>query len=59
VAPTPTTVAELMEGLDIVLGQSQMLQGTFQPGSSHIRLGSWKAQFNTTISGLVPGTEYK
>jgi hypothetical protein len=37
-APPPTTFGELMERLGIVPGISQMLQGTSQPGSSHIRL---------------------
>jgi len=56
-APPPVTFGELMERLDIVPGISQMPQGTSQPGSSHIRLGSVKPQSNTTISGLEPAAE--
>jgi hypothetical protein len=37
--PPPATFGELMESLDIVPRISQWLQGTPQPGSSHIRLG--------------------
>jgi len=56
-APPPTTLGELMERLDIVPGISQMPQGTSQPGSSHIRLGSVKPQSSTTTSGLEPAAE--
>jgi len=53
-APPPTTFAELMERVDIVPEILQMPQGTSQPGSSHIRVGSVKPQSNTSISGLEP-----
>jgi len=56
-ASPPTTFGELMVRLDIVPGISQMPQGTSQPGSSHIRLGSVKPQSNTSISGLEPAVE--
>ena len=43
-ASAPTTFRELLECLYIVPGISQMPQGTSQPGSSHIWLGSVKLQ---------------
>jgi len=46
-----------MERLDIVRGISQMSQGTSQPGSKHIRLGSVNQQSNTTISCFEPSAE--
>jgi hypothetical protein len=46
-----------MERLDIDPGISQMPQGTSQPGSSHIRVGSVNPQSNTTISSLEPAAE--
>lgn len=42
--PLPTTFGELMQTLDIRPGQSQMPQGTCQPGGSQMRLGSDKLQ---------------
>jgi len=56
-APPPTTFGELLERLDIVPGISQMQQGTSRTGSSHIRLGSVKPQWNRTISVLEPAAE--
>ena len=48
---------ELMESLDIVPGISPMPQGTFRPGSCHIRLGFMRPQSNTSIPGLEPAME--
>jgi hypothetical protein len=56
-ATPPISFGDLMEMLDIVSGISQMRQGTSRPGSSHIRLGSVKPQFNISISGLEPSLE--
>jgi len=53
-APVPTIFGELTECLDIVLRISHMLQGTSRPGSSHIRLGSVKPQWNMSIPSLEP-----
>ena len=44
-----TTIGELMESVDVVTRKSQRLQGTSQPGSSHIRLGSVKPQSKSSI----------
>jgi hypothetical protein len=48
-APPPTRFGELMQSLNIVPGISQTPQGTFQPGSSYIRLGSVKPQSRSSI----------
>jgi len=56
-APASTTFWELMEGLEIVPRISHMPQGTSQPGSSHMRLGSMKPQWDASISGLLPAAE--
>ena len=56
-APAPTTFGELMECSDIVHRISQMPQGTSRPGSSHMRVGSGKPQWNMNIPCLVPSTE--
>jgi hypothetical protein len=56
-APPPTIFGDLLERLDIVPGISQMPQGTSQPGSSHIRLGSVQPQSNMSLSGLQPAAE--
>jgi len=50
----PTSFAELMESLDIVSGISQ---GTFRPGSSHIRLVSVKLQSKLSIPSGEPAAE--
>jgi len=50
----PTTFAELMDSLDIVHGISE---GTSQPGSSHIRLGSVKPQSKSSIPSCEPAAE--
>jgi hypothetical protein len=47
--PPPTTYGELIESLDIVPAISQKPQGTCQPGSRHIRLGSVKPKSKSTI----------
>jgi len=49
-----TTFAELMESLDIVPGMSE---GTWQPGSSHIRLGSVKPRSKSSIPSGEPAAE--
>jgi len=54
--PSPTTFEEHMQTLDIVPGQSQILQGTSQPGSSQMRLCSGKSQSKKGIISLPPGT---
>ena len=55
--PVPSTIGELLEGLDIVPGISPMPQGTSRPESSHIRLDSVEPQSNTSISGLESTAE--
>jgi len=57
VAPVPSTFGELMQCLQIVPGISQMPQGSFRPGCSHMRLGAMKPPSNTSISGLEPTAE--
>jgi len=56
-APALTTFWEPMEWHECVPGLSQVPQGTYRPGSSHIGLGLVKPQSNTTISGLQPAAE--
>jgi len=56
-APAPTTFGELMECLDIVPSISPMLQGTSQPGSSHIWLGAGKPQSTKSIPHPAPAGE--
>jgi len=56
-APALTTFGEVLEYLDIVPRRSQMPQGTSQPGSSHMRLGSGKPQSDAGIPGLATATE--
>jgi hypothetical protein len=56
-APALTTFGELMDSLDIVPRRSQMPQGTSRPGSSHLRLGSWKRKWDTSTPGLALATE--
>jgi len=46
-----------MECFDIVPRIAQMLQGTSQPGCSHIRLGSENPQSGTGIPSRVPAAE--
>jgi len=52
--PSPTTLGELMQVLDIVPGQSQMLQVTSCQGSSPMMLGSEKPQADNDIVSLMP-----
>jgi len=47
----PTTFSEPLETLDSVPGEWQMPQATSRPGSSHVRLGSWKPH---THNGIPP-----
>ena len=56
-APLPATFGELMESLHSVPRISQRPQGTFQPASSHIRLGSVKQQSTWCIPGGEPAAE--
>jgi hypothetical protein len=56
-APPPRTFGELMESHDIVPGISQRPQGISQPGSSHIRLGSVKPEFKSSIPSGEPAAE--
>jgi hypothetical protein len=43
-APAPSTYSELVECFDIVHRISQMLKGTYQPGTSD--MGCWKPQYD-------------
>jgi len=52
--PSPTTIGELMQVLDIVPGQSQMPQVRSQQGSSQTRLGLEKPQADNHILSLMP-----
>jgi len=54
VTPSPTTFAELLQGYDIVLGQSQMPRVTSPHGSSQMRLGSEIRQADNIIVSLMP-----
>jgi len=56
-ALTTTTFGELLECLNIVPGIMQMPQGTSQPRSSYIRIGSGKKLSDTDIASLVPAGE--
>jgi hypothetical protein len=56
-APLPTTFGELIENLDIVTRISQRPQGTSQPGSSHINLGSETPQSKLSIPSGEPAVE--
>jgi hypothetical protein len=53
-APVLTTLADLLEFLDIFHGRWQMPQASSPPGCSHIRLGSVELHLDTCIPGLVP-----
>jgi hypothetical protein len=53
----PTPFGELMECLNFVPVISQMMQGTSQPGSRQVRIGSVKPQSNTSIPGHEPTVE--
>jgi len=55
--PVPTTIGQHLECHDIIPGITQTPQGTSPPGSSSIRLGSWKPQSYTSISDLAPAVE--
>jgi hypothetical protein len=55
--PASTSLGELLECLDIDWGIPHIPQGTFWPGSSHIRLGSGKPQSNKPIASLLNNTE--
>jgi len=52
--PSPTPFGELMLVLDIVPGQSQMLQVTSRQGNSHMMLGSENPQADIHIESLMP-----
>jgi hypothetical protein len=52
--PLPTTFGELMQDIDIIPGQSQMLQLMSQLGSSQMRLGSEKPQADNHIVSPTP-----
>jgi len=52
--PLPTTFGQRMQALDIVPGQSQMLQITSQQGSSQLRLGSENPQADNHIVLSMP-----
>jgi len=52
--PSPTTFGELMQALDIIPGQSQMLQVTARQGTSQMRLGSEKPQADNHIVPPMP-----
>jgi len=54
VAPTPRTLEESMEWLDVVHGISQMLQGNFWWESGNMRLGSRQPQSSNVIVCLLP-----
>jgi len=41
-ASAPTASGAVREYLCIICGKSHMLQGTSQPGSSHVGIGRWK-----------------
>jgi len=56
-ARPPATFGELMENFDIVPGILQRPQGTSQPGSSHIRLGSVKPESKSSIPSGEPAAE--
>jgi hypothetical protein len=51
--PSPTTFGELMQVLDIILGQSKMQQVTSRQGSSKTRLGSEKPQADNDVVSLI------
>jgi hypothetical protein len=53
--PSPITVGEHMQPLEIVRGQSKMPAVTSRPGSSQMRLGSEKPQSHKFIPVLSPG----
>jgi len=48
-----TTVGKPMETLDSIPGKWQLLQLTFRPGSSHMRLGSGIPQIHKCIKSLL------
>jgi len=56
-APAPTTSGEHMVSLERVSRISQVPQGTSQPGSSHMRLGSGKPLSRNGMACLLPGVE--
>jgi len=53
-APAVTTFCELTKTLDIVIGISQMLLGTSQPGSCHVRQRSGTSKTHKQIAYGVP-----
>ena len=55
--PPWTTFGELMESLDTFPGISQRPQGTFRPGSVHIRLGSVNPQAKSSVPSGEPAAE--
>jgi hypothetical protein len=52
--PVLTTFGKLLQTVHIVAGQSQMPQGTSQPASSQMRLGSENPQSHTDMTSLQP-----
>jgi len=54
--PSPITLGELMQVLDIGRGQSQVPQVTSWQGSSQTRLGSEKPQADNDVVSLIPDT---
>jgi len=51
------TFGELLQSLDTVLGKLEMLQGTSQPGHTHMRLSSGKAHTDTHMWSRLPDTK--
>jgi len=52
--PSPTTFGELMQVLDIVPGQSHMMQVTSQPGCRQMRVGSDQPEADNHLLSLMP-----
>lgn len=55
--PLPTTFVALVQALNIIPGQSQMLQFTFQLVSSPMGIGSDKPQADNHIVTLMPDAD--
>jgi len=56
-APSLTKIGEVMEGVDIDPGISQMALVISRQGGSYFRLGSGTLQSNTSIFGLAPAAK--
>jgi len=52
--PAPTTFRGLKGTCEIIPGISQMQQGTSQPETHHIELGSWQPQSPKHVATLLP-----